>query len=91
MGTSEEVFRISLGEDKDPCPLCAGSLSLLQCLGRGSKSGSLVGGLESHDHNVPRIHHDDDGMGLRAEKLFLTCELVAFIYGFSNNAMGVVG
>lgn len=44
MCTSDEVFRVSLGEDKDPYSFCAGSFSLLQCLGVGSKLGSLVGG-----------------------------------------------
>lgn len=42
--TSDEVLGISLGEDKDPCSFCAGSFRLLQGLGVGGKSGSLVGG-----------------------------------------------
>lgn len=44
MCTSDEVFSVSLGEDKDPYSFCAGAFCLLQCLGVGSKLASLVGG-----------------------------------------------
>lgn len=72
--TSDEVFGVSLGEDEDPRLLRAGSVSLLQCLGRRRRSGPC--------YDVARIHHG--GNGIKGGKVILTCRLVAFIYDLKN-------